>query len=79
MDCLSKERFVLDIIENKLDAGIERALNALCSWLKLNLPTGQKHSDSKALDKANMSVRFVSGRRCYSHWHLLAIAAPVPD
>ncbi|GBP48372.1 Exocyst complex component 5 [Eumeta japonica] len=46
-DCLQKKSLVLEQIENKLDAGLERALNAVVSWVRLHLHTEQKKSDFK--------------------------------
>lgn len=37
----------MEQLENKLDAGLERAIAAIVSWVKLHLQTEQKKTDFK--------------------------------
>lgn len=37
----------MEQLENKLDAGLERAIVAIVSWVKLHLQTEQKKTDFK--------------------------------
>lgn len=44
-DCIQKKALVLEQLENKLDAGLERAIAAMVGWVKLHLQTEQKKTD----------------------------------
>ena len=44
-DCLAKKKNELEILERKIDAGVDRSLNALVGWVKTILTTEQKKSD----------------------------------
>ncbi|KAG5670589.1 hypothetical protein PVAND_000840 [Polypedilum vanderplanki] len=46
-DCMHKKRFCMDSIENKLDNGLDRSLNAICNWVKIYLQNEQKKTDFK--------------------------------
>lgn len=46
-DCMQKKRFCMDSIENKLDTGLDRSLNAICNWVKIYLQSEQKKTDFK--------------------------------
>ena len=46
-DCMQKKRFCLESIENKLDNGLDRALNAVFGWVRIYLQNEQKKSDFK--------------------------------
>lgn len=46
-DCMSKKRFCMESIENKLDIGLDRALNSICNWVKIYLQSEQKKTDFK--------------------------------
>jgi exocyst complex component 5 len=46
-DCIQKKRFCTDSIESKLDTGLDRALNAICNWVKIYLQSEQKKTDFK--------------------------------
>ena len=37
----------MEQLENKLDAGLERAISAIVGWVKLHLQTEQKKTDFK--------------------------------
>lgn len=46
-ECLHKKTAIMDQLESKLDAGLERAISAIVSWVKLHLQTEQKKTDFK--------------------------------
>jgi exocyst complex component 5 len=46
-DCVYKKRFCMESIENKLDTGLDRALNSICHWVKIYLQSEQKKTDFK--------------------------------
>jgi exocyst complex component 5 len=46
-DAMSKKRFCMESIENKLDTGLDRALNSICNWVKIYLQSEQKKTDFK--------------------------------
>lgn len=47
LDCMHKKRFCMESIENKLDNGLDRSLNAICNWVKIYLQNEQKKTDFK--------------------------------
>ncbi|CAH2045399.1 unnamed protein product, partial [Iphiclides podalirius] len=44
-ECVQKKTVVMEQLENKLDAGLERAIAAVVGWVKLHLQTEQKKTD----------------------------------
>lgn len=42
-----KKRYMLEQIENKLDNGLDRAINALLGWVKIYLQNEQRKTDFK--------------------------------
>lgn len=46
-DCLQKKRYYLESIENKIETGLERTLNAIFGWVKTYLSNEQKKTDFK--------------------------------
>ncbi|KAG6449971.1 exocyst complex component 5 [Manduca sexta] len=46
-ECVQKKNHVMEQLESKLDAGLERAIAAIVSWVKLHLQTEQKKTDFK--------------------------------
>jgi exocyst complex component 5 len=46
-DCIQKKKFCMESIETKLDNGLDRALTAICNWVKIHLQNEQKKSDFK--------------------------------
>ncbi|CAK1583645.1 unnamed protein product [Parnassius mnemosyne] len=46
-ECVQKKTAVMEQLENKLDAGLERAIAAIVGWVKLHLQTEQKKTDFK--------------------------------
>ena len=44
-DCLTKKKNELEVLEKKVDVGIDRSLNALVGWVKTILTTEQRKSD----------------------------------
>ncbi|XP_038206975.1 exocyst complex component 5 [Zerene cesonia] len=46
-ECLQRKNAIMEQLENKLDAGLERAIAAIVSWVKLYLQTEQKKTDFK--------------------------------
>lgn len=46
-ECIQKKNTILEQLESKLDAGLERATVAIVSWVKLHLHTEQKKTDFK--------------------------------
>ncbi len=44
-DCLTRKKNELEVLERKLDAGIDRSLGALVGWVKTMLSNEQKKSD----------------------------------
>uniref|UniRef100_A0A8D8IFP8 Exocyst complex component 5 n=2 Tax=Culex pipiens TaxID=7175 RepID=A0A8D8IFP8_CULPI len=46
-DCMQKKRFYLETIENKIETGLERTLNAIFGWVKTFLQNEQKKTDFK--------------------------------
>lgn len=46
-ECIQKKNTIMEQLENKLDAGLERAIAAIVGWVKLHLQTEQKKTDFK--------------------------------
>jgi hypothetical protein len=46
-ECVQKKTVIMEQLESKLDAGLERAISAIVSWVKLHLQTEQKKTDFK--------------------------------
>lgn len=46
-ECMQRKTSIMEQLENKLDAGLERATVAIASWVKLHLQTEQKKTDFK--------------------------------
>ncbi|RVE42509.1 hypothetical protein evm_012852, partial [Chilo suppressalis] len=46
-ECIQKKVSIIEQLESKLDAGLERAIAAVVSWVKLHLQTEQKKTDFK--------------------------------
>ncbi|KAJ8723923.1 hypothetical protein PYW07_007903 [Mythimna separata] len=46
-ECMQRKAAIMEQLENKLDAGLERAIVAIVSWVKLHLQTEQKKTDFK--------------------------------
>uniref|UniRef100_A0A2A4K627 Exocyst complex component 5 n=1 Tax=Heliothis virescens TaxID=7102 RepID=A0A2A4K627_HELVI len=46
-ECMQRKTAIMEQLENKLDAGLERAIAAIVSWVKLHLQTEQKKTDFK--------------------------------
>ncbi|XP_053680765.1 exocyst complex component 5 [Anopheles nili] len=46
-DCIQKKRSYLETVENKIETGLERTLNAIFGWVKTYLSSEQKKSDFK--------------------------------
>ncbi|XP_028165314.1 exocyst complex component 5 [Ostrinia furnacalis] len=46
-ECVQKKTAIMEQLENKLDAGLERAISAIVGWVKLHLQTEQKKTDFK--------------------------------
>ncbi|CAB3249137.1 unnamed protein product [Arctia plantaginis] len=46
-ECVQRKKSIMDQLENKLDAGLERAIAAIVGWVKLHLQTEQKKTDFK--------------------------------
>ncbi|XP_053613847.1 exocyst complex component 5 [Plodia interpunctella] len=46
-ECVQKKNAIIEQLENKLDAGLERAISAVVGWVKLHLQTEQKKTDFK--------------------------------
>lgn len=46
-ECLAQKRKPFEAIENKLDTGLDKALNAIISWVKSYLSTEQRKTDFK--------------------------------
>ncbi|XP_026760590.1 exocyst complex component 5 [Galleria mellonella] len=46
-ECVQRKTAIMEQLENKLDAGLERAISAIVSWVKLHLQTEQKKTDYK--------------------------------
>ncbi|XP_047994630.1 exocyst complex component 5 isoform X2 [Leguminivora glycinivorella] len=46
-ECVNKKTTIMEQLEAKLDAGLERAISAIVGWVKLHLQTEQKKSDFK--------------------------------
>merc|ERR1719245_656813 len=44
-DCLTRKKNELEVLEKKVDAGIDRSLNSLVGWVRTILTTEQKKSD----------------------------------
>lgn len=44
-DCLSKKKNEMEVLERKIDAGVDRSLSALVGWVKTILSSEQKKSD----------------------------------
>lgn len=44
---MQKKNVTLEQLESKLDAGLERSLSIIVSWVKLYLQTEQKKTDFK--------------------------------
>ncbi|XP_063895855.1 exocyst complex component 5 isoform X1 [Helicoverpa armigera] len=46
-ECMQRKTAIMEQLENKLDAGLERAIVAIVSWVKLHLQNEQKKTDFK--------------------------------
>lgn len=46
-ECVQRKREILEMIENKLDSGLDRTLAAMAGWVKYLLTTEQKKTDFK--------------------------------
>ncbi|KAL4718995.1 hypothetical protein ACJJTC_007216, partial [Scirpophaga incertulas] len=46
-ECIHKKSTMIEQLENKMDAGLERAIAAIVSWVKMHLQTEQKKTDFK--------------------------------
>ncbi|CAG9789306.1 unnamed protein product [Diatraea saccharalis] len=46
-ECIQKKTSIMEQLESKLDAGLERAIAAIVGWVKLYLQTEQKKTDFK--------------------------------
>ncbi|XP_052894267.1 exocyst complex component 5 [Anopheles moucheti] len=46
-DCIQKKRSYLETVENKIETGLERTLNAIFGWVKTYLGSEQKKADFK--------------------------------
>ncbi|XP_069360823.1 exocyst complex component 5 [Maniola hyperantus] len=46
-ECIQRKNTIMEQLENKLDAGLERAISAVVGWVKLHLQTEQKKTDFK--------------------------------
>ncbi|XP_026314909.1 exocyst complex component 5 [Hyposmocoma kahamanoa] len=46
-ECVHKKTVIMEQLENKLDAGLERAISAIVGWVKIHLQTEQKKTDFK--------------------------------
>ncbi|XP_068619042.1 exocyst complex component 5 [Battus philenor] len=46
-ECVQKKTAVMEQLENKLDAGLERSIAAIVGWVKLHLQIEQKKTDFK--------------------------------
>ncbi|XP_059053207.1 exocyst complex component 5 [Achroia grisella] len=46
-ECVQRKTTIMEQLENKLDAGLERAISAIVGWVKLHLQTEQKKTDYK--------------------------------
>ncbi|CAG4953795.1 unnamed protein product, partial [Parnassius apollo] len=46
-ECVQKKTAVMEQLENKLDAGLERAIATIVGWVKLHLQNEQKKTDFK--------------------------------
>ncbi|VVD01551.1 unnamed protein product [Leptidea sinapis] len=44
-ECIERKNALLEQLENKLDAGLERAVSAVVAWVKMYLQTEQKKTD----------------------------------
>ncbi|CAH1394309.1 unnamed protein product [Nezara viridula] len=52
-ECVMKKKFLLNHLEQKLDSGIDRALNAIVGWVKVFLQSEQKKTDFKPETELN--------------------------
>lgn len=46
-DCVQRKNAIIEQLEMKLDAGLERAISAIVMWVRLHLQTEQKKTDFK--------------------------------
>ncbi|CAK1550555.1 unnamed protein product [Leptosia nina] len=46
-ECMQRKNAIIETLENKLDAGLERSIAAIVGWVKLHLQTEQKKTDFK--------------------------------
>ncbi|CAG9565467.1 unnamed protein product [Danaus chrysippus] len=46
-ECIQRKNAVMEQLESKLDAGLERAISAIVGWVKLHLQTEQRKTDFK--------------------------------
>ncbi|KAL7296494.1 hypothetical protein TKK_0009934 [Trichogramma kaykai] len=46
-DCLTKKKVALEQIENKIDTGLDRSINAIVGWVKVYLQNEQRKTDFK--------------------------------
>uniref|UniRef100_A0A182ILN1 Exocyst complex component 5 n=1 Tax=Anopheles atroparvus TaxID=41427 RepID=A0A182ILN1_ANOAO len=61
-DCIQKKRSYLETVENKIETGLERTLNAIFGWVKTYLSSEQKKSDFKP----DTDVDTVASNACLS-------------
>ncbi|XP_074649978.1 exocyst complex component 5-like [Tubulanus polymorphus] len=55
-DCLQGKRDLMELMENKMDTGIDRSLLAIVGWIKHILTTEQKKTDFKPEDDALLQM-----------------------
>nr|CAB3508192.1 unnamed protein product [Spodoptera littoralis] len=46
-DCMQKKTAIMEQLENKLDVGLDRAISAIVSWVRMHLQNEQKKTDFK--------------------------------
>lgn len=56
VDCLHKKRNLRENLETKIDTGLDRAIFAICNWVKLILSTEQKKTDFKPEDDSALAL-----------------------
>ena len=54
--CMRKKKTAIDQLEQKLDEGLDRALNSIVGWAKRILSDEQKKADFKPEDSGNMPL-----------------------
>ena len=62
---MQRKTVIMEQLENKLDAGLERAIVAIVSWVKLHLQTEQKKTDFKPEGDIDTLASSVSGLSKY--------------